>query len=191
MNRHFGIILKHYAPKKNKCALLDEKLGRITGIVMHDKLSAGTVLQYELKQKQQWYIMEQVEIIDMPFALASHDMLFLHYILEMCYHFIPDGSGQSRLYDLLIFMFKHQQFCLQQKKRVLCVMLALLDLYPEDAIVSSAYLYALAQEPLEQMINAKIDINVEKNISGWLYQCVRVHTDAQQFKTIHFLDEIR
>ncbi len=191
MNTHTGIVLKHFAPKKNTCALLDKTLGRITAIVMHDALSAGTVLNYELRQKQQWYILDNVEIIDMPLGLARHDMLFLHYILEMCYHFTIQDSGPNKLYGLLMFVYKYRQFDSDQKIRILCVLLAFLDLYSEDATLSSSYLHALAQKPLEQVIAIEIDASIEKNISRWLYQCIRVHTPMQQFKTIHFLDEIR
>ena len=191
MNMHTGIVLKHYVPQKNTCALLDRSLGRITGILMHDHISAGTVLQYQLVQKKDWYIMEHIEIIYMPLMLARSEMLFLHYVLEMCYHFVHEGCGDSQLHDLIIFIFNQQAFSIEQKKRVLCVLLARLELYPEDAVHASAHLYALAQLPVEQIFAEKIDLKIEKNIAGWLYQSIQVHMRTQQFKTIHFLDEIR
>lgn len=191
MNLHTGIVLKHYLPQKNTCALLDSSLGRITGILIHDRMSPGTVLQYKLVQKKEWYIMEQIEIIYMPLYLARSEMLFLHYMLEMCYHFVHEGTGASRVYNLLIFIFNQRSFTLEQKKNLLCVLLALLELYPEDAAVSTAHLYALAQQPLEEIFNKKIDLKIEKNIAGWLYQSIQVHMHTKHFKTIHFLDEIR
>lgn len=191
MNLHTGIVLKHYAPKKNICALLDKRLGRIAAVVIHDTLSAGTVLRYQLTQKKQWYVLDAVEIVDMPLAMARYDMLFLHYILEMCYHFTIQDSGPDQLYDLLIFVCNYKQFTPPQKKRILCVLAVYLDLYPDDATFSSSYLHALAQKPLQEVIDTNIDANIEKNISRWLYQCIRVHVPAQKFKTIHFLDEMR
>jgi hypothetical protein len=191
MNMHTGIVLRHYDPQKNTCALLDCSLGRITGVLVHDHLSAGTVLQYRLVRKKEWYIMEQVEMIHMPLFLARSEMLFLHYVLEMCYHFVPEGSGVSRLFDLLIFIFDQHSFSIEQKKVILCVLLVYLELYPENAAHATAHLYMLGQLPLPEILNKKIDVKVEKNIAEWLYQSIEVHMGTQQFKTIHFLDEIR
>lgn len=191
MNIHTGIVLKHYVPQKNMCAVLDSALGRITGVLMHDYISAGSIVQYVLVQKKDRYFMEQIEFIHMPLFLARSEMLFIHYVLEMCYHFVPEGTGASRLYDLLAFVFDQKTFSVEQKKVVLCVLLAHLELYPEDAVHSSAQLYALAQVPLANILEKKIDIKVEKNIARWLYQSIQVHMHTQQFKTIHFLDEIR
>ena len=191
MNMHTGIVLKHFVPQKNTCALLDRSLGRITGVLMHDQMSPGTVIQYKLVQKKDWFIMEHIELIHMPLFLARSEMLFLHYVLEMCYHFVPEGTGDSQLYDLVVFIFNQKTFSIEQKKKVLCVLLARLELYPEDAVHASAHLYALAQQPLAKLFEEIIDITIEKNIARWLYQSIQVHMSTQHFKTIHFLDEIR
>ena len=77
MNIHTGIVLKHYVPQKNMCAVLDSALGRITGVLMHDYISAGSIVQYVLVQKKDRYFMEQIEFIHMPLFLARSEMLVI------------------------------------------------------------------------------------------------------------------
>jgi hypothetical protein len=66
----------------------------------------------------------------------------------------------------------------------------LLGLYAHDEFFYNSYMYELEQQPLHDMIDKDIDINIEKNISRWLYQCISMHIDVQKLKTVHFLDEI-
>lgn len=191
MKMHAGIVLKHYVPQRNMCALMDSSLGRITVVLTHDLLSAGSILQYRLVKKRDWYYADQIELIHVPLLLARSEMLFLHYLLEMCYHFVLEGDQAVQVYNVLLFVCNLEEISREEKQRILCIFLALLELYPEDDRYAGAQLYALAQLPLEQVFKEKVDIKIEKNIAGWLYQSIREHVGAGQFKTIHFLDEIR
>ncbi len=190
MKLHTGILLKSYMPFKQTVSLLDSSLGHITGIFMHDSLSLGTVMSYQLEATGNRYFMKEVELIDMPFMLARHDMLFLHHMLEVCHMFLPKGLDAHRIYELLRLVFHKSVLTKQQKMKILCVLYVLLDLYVDDASLYNSYVHELAYMPLDAMIGKEIDINVEKNISRWLYQCMGMHMQVQQFKTVHFLDEI-
>ena len=190
MKLHTGIVLKSHMPFKQTVSLLDKSLGHITGILMHDTLSIGTVLMYRLDPTGQRYFVKELELVDMPFILARHDMLFLHHMVELCYTFIPEGVHSERIYDLLRFVFNKSLITKQQKTKILCVLYALLDLYVDDASLYNSYIHELAQVPLDAMIDKDIDTNIEKNISRWLYQCIDMHIQVHQLKTVHFLDEI-
>lgn len=186
---HTGIILRHEAPKRNLCALLDNRVGRINFFYEQEYLSAGTVLQYRLVTAPR-YRLEHPEQVHVPLHIARTEMLFLHYLLEMCYHFLPEGTGITPLYDLLLFVLEQRDFSLEKKKIILTLLLVHLELYPEDNPYTAAYLHELTELPLAQALEHKINPKVEKNIAGWLYQSVRIHMPMQNFKTIHFLDEI-
>jgi hypothetical protein len=190
MKTYTGIVLKHFAPYKHKVALLDRSLGHIIGILTHERLSVGTVLSYTIQVSQGRYFIKDVELVEMPLRLASQDMLFLHHILELCHYFIPEGVHAERVYDLLIFIFNRAMITNKQKKIFLCLLYVLLGLYAHDEFFYNSYMYELEQQPLHDMIDKDIDINIEKNISRWLYQCISMHIDVQKLKTVHFLDEI-
>lgn len=190
MKIYTGIVLKHFAPYRHKVSLLDRSLGHITGILTHERLSVGTVLSYTIQASRGHYFIKNVELIDMPLRLASQDMLFLHHILELCHYFIPEGAHAERVYDLIIFIFNQTVITNKQKKLFLCLLYVLLGLYAHDEFFYNSYMYELEQQPLHDMIDKDIDINIEKNISRWLYQCISMHIDVQKLKTVHFLDEI-
>jgi hypothetical protein len=190
MYENRGIVLKHYAPHKNTCIVIDESLGRITGLLIHDRLSTGTLIQYRISQKRAWYCFDSVDMLHIPSVTASHELLFLHYVFEMCYYFLPEGVASLQIYSLLSYIIEQHSISIEYKKKILCLLIALLELYPDNAVHASAQLYAMAQAPLNQVFKEDIDATIEKNIVGWLYQSVRSHMGIRQFKTIHFLDEI-
>lgn len=190
MKMSTGIVLKHYAPQKDLVCLLDQDHGRIRAILKHDTLSAGTLLGYTLDKRNNSYFVKDVEFLDMPFDAAIHDLLFVHHLLEVCYHFVQEGTCVERVYNLLHFVFSRNIFTNTQKKKILCVLYAVLGLSAEHEPIYNEYIYILEQAPLHDMIDKDIDTNIEKNISRWLYQSIRAHIDVRYVKTIHFLDEI-
>lgn len=190
MKMSTGIVLKHYAPKKNLICLLDQSLGRIKAVLRYDMLSAGTLLAYILDKYNNVYYIKDIELIDMPFAAAIHDVFFVHHLIEICYYFVQEGACIERVYAILSFVFSKNIFTNIQKKKILCVLYAALGLLIEQESLYNEYIYSLEQEPLHDMIDKDIDINIEKNISRWLYQSIRTHIDVRYIRTIHFLDEI-
>lgn len=105
--RHKGIVLKTGFPKKWGVALVDLSLGRINGLVLTQELSHGSLISYEPVQNysNEFVRLDYVRVENMPLALAAHDLLFLHHVLELCYQFIPVGSCVSGVFDLLLFLY--------------------------------------------------------------------------------------
>lgn len=190
METSTGIILKHYAPQRQVVCVLDQSLGRIQGIVVHNIFSVGTILSYTLTKTHHGYFMQEIDIIAMPFVGNLADMLFFHHIFELCYHVIPEGIAVDRIYNLILFLFSKAVFSNIQKKKIICVLYALLGLYVDDESLYAHYMYRLEQVSLVDMIDEEVDVMIEKNISRWLYQCIRAHIDVRKLKTVHFLDEI-
>lgn len=190
MKLYTGIVLKHHVPYKHTIALFDRALGHIRAIAVHNKLSAGTVLAYTMASADQRFFIKNLTILDIPINLAKNNILFFHHIIELCYSFIPEGVTSERIYDLLLFVFSQEAISKQKKKRILCILYVLLGLYVDDESPYNAYVYELAREPFDAMIDKDVDGNIEKIISRWLYQCIMIYVYKENLKTAHFLDEM-
>jgi len=190
--QRIAIVLKHYLPKRYKIALLDQQEGRMNVTFYADQaLSPGTTVQYELKQMHGRLVAHDLEIIDMPLALARSAMLFLHHLIELCYHFVPEGSHDDRVYRLLSFALKMHEISPTQQKNMLCLLFVLCDMYPEGVPYFVSLREALERVSLQAIIQKEIDVKIEKYVRQWLYQCIQMHGGASYFKTVHFLDEMQ
>ena len=105
MQNCVGIILKRYTTRNNKVSLLDKQLGRIEGILVSDIISVGSLLQYVAQPYTGGFFLTNIQIIHVPLLLAKIDLLFLHHIFELCYHFAPIGSSVLGVFDLLMFLY--------------------------------------------------------------------------------------
>lgn len=190
MNRSHAIVLKHYTPQKQVICLLDRSLGRIKAAVQHERLSVGTIVTYHYDDIGHYPMIKSIEIEYLPFVAVPFDMLFLHHIIEVCYHIIPEGAQVGRLYHLMVVVFSQRIFTHIQKKKILCAVYALLGLYAHENNVYARYMYQLEQSSLNEIMDNNIDVNIEKNISRWLYQCISLHVDVRLLRTVHFLYEI-
>jgi hypothetical protein len=184
-----AFVLKHYAPKRNVVALLDRRLGRIVAICNREPLSAGTLIAYQLRRQQDRYFIDNIDILHAPFEIAQQHLLFLHHMLEICYYFIPEGSRTSRVYDLLLYVVTDPPMCRQRQKNILFLLFTLLGMYPDEVAICREYAQALQHESFELILATKIDRTIEKYIPRWLYQCITMHACAQNFKTLHYLNE--
>lgn len=190
MNTSHAIVLKHYTPKKPVICLLDRSRGRIQATVQHARLSVGTIFTYHYDQFRQYHVVKNICIEYVPFVAVPEDMLFLHHIIEVCYHVLPEGMHIERLYHLMFLIFSQRVFTLIQKKKILCAIYAMLGLYAHEINLYARYMYQLEQSSLDEIMDNNIDAKVEKNISRWLYQCISVHVDVRNLRTVHFLYEI-
>lgn len=184
-----AFVLKHYAPKKQMVALLDKRYGRLVAHAVHDGLSVGSIIEYRLTQRQGRSFVDHIQVLHMPFELAVHNILFLHHLFEICYHFVPEGSIASRVYDLLLYVVTDPPLCRMRQKKILFLLFTLLGMYPDDVVICREYARALHQDSFDAILTATLDTGIEKYLRGWLYQCVTMHAYGQKFKTLHYLNE--
>lgn len=190
MNTSHAIVLKHYTPQRHVICLLDRYRGRISARADHARLSVGTILTYHYDRYGQYHVIKNISIEYVPFVAVPGDILFLHHIIEICYHVLPEGMHLDRLYQLMFFVFSRPVFTHIQKKKILCALYAILGLYAHENNLYAHYMYQLEQSSLDEIMDDNIDAKVEKNISRWLYQCISVHIDVRDLRTVHFLYEI-
>lgn len=190
MNTSHAIVLKHYTPQRPVVCLFDRLRGRIRATVHHMPLSVGTILTYHYDYVGYYHNIKNLQIEHLPFVVDADDLLFLHHVIEVCYHIIPDNLRIERLYNLMFHIFSQRIFTHIQKKKILTALYAILGLYTHENNIYAKYMYHLEQSSLDEIMDNNIEVNIEKNISRWLYQCISVHVDVRHLKTVHFLYEI-
>jgi hypothetical protein len=186
---NIAFVLKHYAPKRNVMALLDKRLGHIVAYTHREPVSVGALIAYELRRQHERNFIDHIDILHIPFEIAQEHLLFLHHMMEICYYFIPEGSTAPRVYELLLYVVTDPPLCRQRQKNILFLLFTLLGMYPDEVVICRDYAQALQNESFERILDTKIDRTIEKYIPRWLYQCITMHTCAQNFKTLHYLNE--
>lgn len=192
---HAGIILKTYFPRKCKIAVLDSHLGKIIGVPMRDNLCRGALIQYTIRPQYYCSFLHEIEVIDVPFAFAHHDIIFLHQVLELCYYFIPvESSGMSGIFNLINYLYAIYKngWSAYTKKLFLFKLLTEIGVYPEQKEFQSPYFLQLASLSIELLEESyKETVGSEMHIDRWLKQCMAIHPLVKKFNTIHFLDSDR
>lgn len=190
MQKHTGIILKNYSPFKQKVSIFDSILGRIEALLEQNSLrypcvvSYGALFSYYIQSTTTTlYRLTQVEIVNIPFDMAKHDIYFLHHILELCYYFLPLHTPQPILFEMLDILFK-KSYC--NKPMILLRFFGELGLYPEDVPFEKTYFHYLLYSPLEIIMKEKLDDMQLKMLQSWLMRCIAMHPYKNKFKT-HYL----
>lgn len=193
VEKNTGIVLKTYFPGQCKVSLLDQTLGKIVGVPVRTDMSSGACISYFVQQTNSVYFMQNVEIIDVPMAMAYNDILFLHHILEVCYYFVPSGSRAPRLFALLVALYSNQQklWNAQMKKLFLFQLFTVIGMYPEDAQFRTPYFHHLASASIDTLADQSLDLVIEQQLDAWLLRCIAQHPCAHNFKTVSFLYDNR
>jgi hypothetical protein len=155
-------------------------------------LHRGSLISYisEKKQGQRVEIIEHLDLERCATQLAFQDIYLLHYILELCHYFVPIGSEAKEPFYFLVELF--QQFSTFpspiQKKIVLCKLLALLGVCPDEASVQ-IIANELRKMPIDKLLQAPLELNSEELISRWLFWCIEMHPKGKFFKAMPLLLE--
>lgn len=192
MEKNKAIVLKTYLPQKYKLSLLDDDLGKIMAVPNRMHIGYGALIHYHARIQNGLYFMHSIDIIDLPFALAKEDILFVHHVLELCYFFVPLGCQTPRLFELIMLLYsssvlKHDTV----KKIFLFRLFACLGLYPEDQKFNTPYFHHLALAAVDIIMVQPLDMVVEQALDEWLLSCIALHPCTHNFKTVHFLSKNR
>lgn len=193
VEKNTGIVLKTYLPAKSKISLLDHTLGKIVGVLTRADISSGACVSYFVNKNSSVYFIQDIEIIDMPMALAHNDIFFLHHVLELCYYFVPSGSRAPQLFNLLIALYTCEQILrnIQMKKVFLFQLFTIVGMYPDDVQFRTPYFHQLASASIDTLVGQPLDLVIEQQLDAWLLQCIAMHPCAQNFKTVSFLYDNR
>lgn len=193
MEKNIGIVLKTYMPSQCKISLLDKTLGKISGIPTRTDISNGICIAYFTQKNKSVYFIQNIEIIDMPFALAQQDILFLHHVLELCYYFVPVGSRIPRLSEALIALYTHENIfrTTRTKKVFLFQLFTIIGMYPEESAFQTPFFHKMALTSIDTLEDQALDLINEQQLDAWLLRCIAAHPCASNFKTKSFLYENR
>jgi hypothetical protein len=155
-------------------------------------LHRGSLISYisEKKQGQKVEILEYLDLEQCATQLAFQDIYLLHYILELCHYFIPLGSDAEQPFYFLVELFQCFRSFLTsvQKKMILCKLLALLGIYPEDMSIHRLA-NDLRKMPIDNLLAAPLELDSEELMSRWLFWCIEIHPKGKFFKALPFLLE--
>lgn len=193
MEQSIGIILSHLFSRTGKIALLDKQYGRIDGIVHSNRIVIGALVRYTMRPKHAVYIIDDINIHEMPLQLARQDILFLHHVLELCYQLIPVNSSVDGIFDLLLRLYSSHtyQSSAQYKKLFLFKLLTILGIYSCSQKMSKSTFDRLMDMPIDSMCDETLDLGSEKELDIWLYYCITEHVRMDALRTIHFLSKSR
>jgi hypothetical protein len=191
--KHTAIILKKLYPHEQKIALLDQKKGRINAHGFNQSFIEGAIIHYSSETRYGALRIDEREYLYVPLQWGVRDILFLHHVLEICYHFIPLESCVDGIFDLLCMLFKHEEseWVPEAKKFFLCKLFLLLGMYTQTNFMKTKIAANLLYISIEDMIQLKIDHHEQILIDQWLMHCIAQHHLGFDFKTIGFLTESR
>lgn len=184
-----AIVLKKTLQGGLRHHLLDEYTGRIIGI-WKTEFPAGTILKYSVKRFYSHNLFtDQCVIDDMPLFLAKTDLIFLHHLLEICYYFIPIGSGSQGIFNLIAFIYNQPlaSKTLFYKKFLVFKLLHLIGLCPELSIGDTREIAKFIACSVDTGDDQFIDLSSELVLDRWLLACIMQHPHYEQLNTINFL----
>ena len=134
-----AIVLKNYFPKKNKVIILHEQFGKISLFIderqQASRLCNGSLIYCDIikKQSSSSYQCDFIDAYFIPFHDAAYDLYFIHDILKICLHFLPDQMNVIDIFDVIIDIYKQLeglQDC--QKKIYLLKLFLYVGIFPEN-----------------------------------------------------------
>jgi len=189
MIKNTGIVLKKYFPLKKTISILDKDIGKIQCIPKKKCLPNGSIVSYLITKRKNRYLIENIEILYVPFNTAIDDIFFFHHILEICYYFIPQGAQNAEAFSLIhyLYYFGYRIKYIIDKKLFLFKLFIFLGLYPEGEKFQTPIFHKLAIESIDTLLDKKLHLGIEKDLDMWLHLCVQVHPMFRHLKTINFL----
>lgn len=188
--KNWGIVLRQPHNGNNKISVLDKEIGKIDGIVpathLH-RLCRGAIIQYVISTQRNGSLFQALDIIEIPFEWARHDILFLHHLLEITFHFLPFHIKHDSVFELLRFIYSMPRgHSLLLKKLYVMRLFILLGMYPD--INKDSTLVIALKRPFDDIVDKGIHLGInESELDAWLLECVFTHPHVSLFKTMHFL----
>lgn len=191
-----GIVLRTYIPNKHKLSVLDAQLGKIECIPKGLKrgyiLSHGIYLSYSLRPWHDYYIIQDIAILDAPFYWAKENFLFFHHVLEICYYFLSINSASREIFELILKLYTCSEIIQTDlcKKIFLCHLFIRLGIYPSDMLSYGSSFFCLISRPLDSKVSVQDDKAVNEQIQRWLLACIDTHPYAYRLKTVGYIKKL-
>lgn len=188
MKRSLGIVLFY---KGRNISIFEEQKGRIDALLYmkptaHSRVQKGSVISYSVScNNYQESLLQDVQVEHVPLLWAKDDIYFLHYLLELCYYFIPQGNSCPTTFSFFMNIFS--QFSsfvtVLHKKRVLCKFFSQLGMYPYDSEIQQC-VEQLLKMPIDNLMDADLQLASEDLCDQWINWCIQTHPQGKWFKAM-------
>lgn len=186
--KRIGIVLFY---KGRNISVLEPNRGRIdaflyTSLFSKTRVQTGSIITYHaIRDKYQKTVLQDIEIEHVPLGWGRHDIYFLHYMLETCYYFIPEGAGCDATFSFFISVFKKfSSFETSlHKKRVICKLFSQLGIYPHDPVIQ-ACVEQFLKNPIDNLMQADLQLANEDLLNQWILWCIKMHPQGKWFKAM-------
>lgn len=173
-------------------ALITKERGRIDGLFfpkkLHQVISLGTIVSYTERKNKDHFILEETVIEHVPLEWARENIYLLHYVLEICYFFMPVGSGGKRIFLLLKDIYRNFGLfhTTEHQKIIVCKLLAHLGIIPDNIVIqaSASLLLETAIDELDIIVMKTIAIN---DLEEWISWALMSHKEGEWFKAVPLL----
>lgn len=184
-----GIILRKSGAV---LALITKERGRIDGLFfpkrIHQVISLGTIVSYSETKKRDQLILDETVIEHVPLEWARNDIHLLHYILEVCYFFMPVGSGGKSIFLILKEIYRNFNLfhTTSHQKIIVCKLLAHLGIIPDNSTVheSASLLLETPVDKLDMINNEVVSID---GLDEWITWALVSHKEGEWFRAVPLL----
>jgi hypothetical protein len=188
LQRRTGIVLMY---KGRNISVLEEHQGRVdaifyTSLFAQSRVQKGSVITYYIiRDKYQNMLLQDVVIEHTPLEWGRHDIYFLHYLLEICFYFVPQGGGCKETFNFFLQLFdNYAHFSIDlHKKRVIGKLFSHLGVYPNDSQVEHCVELFL-KTPIDNLVRADLQLANEDLLDKWIFWCMQTHPQRQWFRAI-------
>lgn len=184
-----GIILRKSG---SVLALITQARGRVDVLFfpkrIHQVISAGTIVSYSEKKSRNQLILEETVIEHVPLEFARNDINLLHYILEICYFFMPVGSGGKSIFFVLKEIYRNFNLfhTTEHQKIIVCKLLAHLGIIPDNNTIHESAILLL-ETSVDKLDMVAIDASCQGELNDWITWALRTHKEGEWFKAVPLL----
>jgi len=189
-----GIILRA-RPEHKGVIVLDQYKGRMNGTIYRSitkNLLNGSLIEYTTRDYCGSLCITVIEQHAQPAPWASDDIFFVHHILELCRHMLPELHEQPEVFQLLSNLYNpNVPQSTGTKKALLCKLYMLLGMYPSEE--SSAQLpIPLISPSGDSMLNFQYeyDQQTDEMMTRWLRETLSSLDTREPLKTSSFLKRL-
>lgn len=180
--REVGIVLRHYG---RHITIFDHKHRRHDVVVYRAAIPRGSFVSYLIIKQKGVIVATDVRLEYMPLAQAKTDIYFLHALLDVCYHFIPEGGVEVPVYAFLVTVLRSFEQLTSERlqKNIVCALFARLGVYPPDS-----QLYGLVEQlsgmPIDKVVEGNLELTDEDFLNKWLIWCVQMYPQGMKCKSL-------
>ena len=188
-----GFVLQLRTEPHTRLAVLDVNAGRFDAIFFGSShLCNGAHIAYERVEGVAGVRLASIELVQAPLMIAAQDILFLHYVLELCLYSLPVGCRSSVACTLLSVLCGDVSAYSSawQSVFLLCLVMefGLNDDLPPLNPMLLAHIIDLS---IDRALRVAIDLKSQDALDCWLFGCVAGHPLVDLFATLQFLERIR